>query len=180
MSGHRQLSVHPAVALHPHIYEDEAKPGFASLDFGSPSASRPGLPVIVIDTPPRPDPTSDDLTTGDPENCQTLTGLSVSVRENDQTTWLARAGVGFTFWPHQATRAEIRDYEKPEEIFPFPRRYSMETNGSAYPKKDHTEFLLVVLTVVLLPRDPINLPVTFVTVPHGARPTVRPPHRSTG
>ncbi|VDP03632.1 unnamed protein product [Heligmosomoides polygyrus] len=44
MSGHRQLSVHPAVALHPHlVYEDEATPGFVSLDLGSPSAARPGL-----------------------------------------------------------------------------------------------------------------------------------------
>ncbi|VDP53832.1 unnamed protein product [Heligmosomoides polygyrus] len=44
MSGHRQLSVHPAVVLHPHlVYENEATPGFVSLDLGSPSAARPGL-----------------------------------------------------------------------------------------------------------------------------------------
>ncbi|VDP14413.1 unnamed protein product [Heligmosomoides polygyrus] len=37
----RSRSVHPAVPLHPHlVYEDEATPGFVSLDFGSPTATR--------------------------------------------------------------------------------------------------------------------------------------------
>uniref|UniRef100_A0A8L8JVB6 Cadherin domain-containing protein n=1 Tax=Heligmosomoides polygyrus TaxID=6339 RepID=A0A8L8JVB6_HELPZ len=45
-----ELSVHPAVALHPPlVHEDEATPGFVSLDFDSPSAARPGLvsPLLV-------------------------------------------------------------------------------------------------------------------------------------